>query len=302
MIRSLLAVIVESLLTSALLSTPFIYSFLRSFNYSIVDINQSLVDDALVDKDKIGGSNYFWSFPAKKDRLLQLKHEATLQEIELLKEQNAVQSVKLADAKRGREDDGGERAKKLARLAELSKEKQAVTQELETLKENDPQALADLSKTLQLTKDAANRWTDNIFNCKSYLTKKRGMDKKEACKILGITSAFDCTCIFSMWTVIAVIIISTSYRVLDLFSQLTALFSFSRQCFTLLRLASLIVVEHHVYVLQIPRTRFQSSSRSSGLTRTTLLTTESGEEGSTGPMEVLGCHTATVLHISNSIR
>eukprot|EP00957_Ditylum_brightwellii_P110959 8462377-Ditylum_brightwellii.AAC.1 len=34
---------------------------------TVADVNQGLVDDGLVDKEKIGGSNYFWSFPAKKD-------------------------------------------------------------------------------------------------------------------------------------------------------------------------------------------------------------------------------------------
>lgn len=29
------------------------------------DVNQSLVDDGLVDMDKIGSSNFFWSFPSK---------------------------------------------------------------------------------------------------------------------------------------------------------------------------------------------------------------------------------------------
>ncbi|KAI2513634.1 hypothetical protein MHU86_774 [Fragilaria crotonensis] len=158
---------------------------------TVLDINQSLVDDGLVDKDKIGGSNYFWSFPAKKDRQLQLQHEATLREIIVLKEQTVLASAKLADAKRGREDEGGERAAKLARLAELSKEHAALQIEYEALKENDPQALADLQKELELVKNAANRWTDNVFNCKTYLVKKRGMDKKEAIKILGITPAFD---------------------------------------------------------------------------------------------------------------
>ena len=84
------------------------------------------------------------------------------------------------------------RAATLQRLAAIAKEKAEGEAEAATLKENDPQALADLEKELQLTTQAANRWTDNIFNCKSYLVKKRGMDKKDACKIIGITSAFDC--------------------------------------------------------------------------------------------------------------
>jgi Mnd1 HTH domain/Leucine zipper with capping helix domain len=165
---------------------------------SIADINQSLIDDGLVDKEKIGGSNYFWSFPAKRDRKMQLQHDETLQSIRSLQVKVKDTEVKLADAKRGREDDDGERVQKLARLAELSKEQAASEAELESLKENDPQALADLQKELQLVTQAAHRWTDNIFSCKAYLTKKRAMDPKEACKYLQITSAFDCEWLFRM--------------------------------------------------------------------------------------------------------
>ena len=32
---------------------------------TIKDVNQSLVDDSLVQSDKIGSANFFWSFPSK---------------------------------------------------------------------------------------------------------------------------------------------------------------------------------------------------------------------------------------------
>ena len=163
---------------------------------SIPDVHQSLIDDGLVEKEKIGGSNYCWSFKAKKDRMAQKQHEEVLKRIEELKPKVEEASAKLADAKRGREegeDQGGEsRASKLIRLAELTKKKEQFEKELGSLKENDPAALADLEKEYQLVKSAANRWTDNIFECKTYLTKKRGMEKKEACRYLGITANFDC--------------------------------------------------------------------------------------------------------------
>mmetsp|Transcript_16862 Transcript_16862/g.26319 ORF Transcript_16862/g.26319 Transcript_16862/m.26319 type:complete len:212 (-) Transcript_16862:118-753(-) len=158
---------------------------------TIPDINQSLIDDALVDKEKIGGSNFFWSFPGKKDRQMQLQHEQTLKNIESLKLKVNDANARLADAKRGREDEDGERPKKLAKLAELHATRAKLEAELAVLNENDPQALADLEKELEMCKEAANRWTDNIFACKSYLTKKRGMSNKEALKILGISSDFD---------------------------------------------------------------------------------------------------------------
>lgn len=167
---------------------------------SIVDVNNSLVDDGLVDKEKISGANYFWSFPAKKDHMAQVEHRATLTEIEKLKLQAEQVACKLADAKRGREDTTstttGEaaaeqpdqessisstmsRPKKLARLAEMARETTALQTELASLKENDPAALADLQKELKLVTQSAHRWTDNIFQCKTYMIKKRGMDKKE---------------------------------------------------------------------------------------------------------------------------
>lgn len=159
---------------------------------TIPDINQALVDDALVDKEKIGGSNYFWSFPAKKDRLNELAHAETLKKIEALRTNIKEAEARLADAKRGREEDeSGERAKKMVRRVELNKSIAAAQVELGKLKQNDPQEIANLEKELKLVMGGAHRWTDNIFSCKDYLVKKRGMVKKEADKILGITDNFD---------------------------------------------------------------------------------------------------------------
>ena len=182
---------------------------------SIPDVHQSLVDDGLVEKEKIGGCNYFWSFKSKKDYMAQKTHQATLDAIQELKRKVEEASAQLADAKRGREDDNdndepsqllqgeggggagrGRRAIKLQRVAELAQRKLVLEAELEALKENDPSAMADLEKELQLVTQAAHRWTDNIFECKSYLVKKRGIDKKQANKMLGITDNFDCKYIF----------------------------------------------------------------------------------------------------------
>ena len=156
---------------------------------SIADINQSLCDDGLVDKDKIGGSNYYWSFPAKKDRLLQLEHEETLSKIEALRSSVKDAEVRLADAKRGREEEeeeeggaGGSsssRASKMARRSELLAETAAARIDLEKLRQNDPREIANLEREFELVRGAAHRWTDNIFSCKDYLVKKRGMMKAE---------------------------------------------------------------------------------------------------------------------------
>ena len=185
------------LLSSFLLRLAFFYSHANDplIQNSIDAVHQSLIDDGLVDKEKIGGTNYFWSFPAKKDRLTQLEHQKRLEQMEQLQTQVQEATAQLADAKRGREDEDGTRATKLQRLDEMKKEKLALEKEMDALKENDPQALADLEKELKFCTEAANRWTDNIFNCQTYLVKKRGMDRKQVNRMLDIKADFDCTLI-----------------------------------------------------------------------------------------------------------
>ena len=150
-----------------------------------------------MEKEKIGGSNYFWSFPAKKDRLNELAHEETLKKIEVLRTNIKEAEARLADAKRGREEDeSGERAKKMTRRVELTKALADGQVVLDKLKQNDPQEIANLEKELEYVTNGAHRWTDNIFSCKDYLVKKRNIEKKEANKIIGITDNFDCECCF----------------------------------------------------------------------------------------------------------
>jgi hypothetical protein len=121
----------------------------------------------------------------------------------------------LANAKRGRESDDTEennRATKMARRAELAKELTKAQAELEVLKQNDPMEVLNLEKELKLVTAAAHRWTDNIYSCKDYLVKKRGMMKGEANKYLGITDAFDCEYLFLYRCLISRLFVIESLR------------------------------------------------------------------------------------------
>ena len=152
---------------------------------------------------------------------MQLQHEQCLKHIETLQQQLQQTESQLADAKRGRQDDVDNdnadddndkemiapRATKLMRLTQLTQETSQLQAELDILKENDPQAVADLQHELQLVTQAAHRWTDNIFNCKTYLVKKRGMDRKQADKLLGISSEFDCKFWFIVWLCVYIYIL-----------------------------------------------------------------------------------------------
>ena len=65
---------------------------------TVKDVVQSLVDDGMVDTDKIGTSVYFWAFPSKainikKQKLSQLEHQS-----KELKKRRADVEAKLAKA------------------------------------------------------------------------------------------------------------------------------------------------------------------------------------------------------------
>ncbi|KAJ8448333.1 hypothetical protein Cgig2_021961 [Carnegiea gigantea] len=89
---------------------------------SVKDVIQSLVDDDLVLKDKIGSSIYFWSLPSTAGN--QDEREEAL---------NELQSVELKH---------NELKAELAQYAD-----------------NDPAALEAMKKAIQVAYSAANRWT-----------------------------------------------------------------------------------------------------------------------------------------------
>jgi hypothetical protein len=100
---------------------------------TIKDINQSLVDDAFVQADKIGSGVFFWSFPSKElnDRQVKLKGlENALQRsqdnISVLKE-----ATRVAEQSRKATD----RPAKMARLQVLQQEESQLSSLLEINKQ-----------------------------------------------------------------------------------------------------------------------------------------------------------------------
>ncbi|XP_075054673.1 meiotic nuclear division protein 1 homolog isoform X2 [Mixophyes fleayi] len=157
---------------------------------SVKEILQSLVDDAMVDSERIGTSNYFWAFPSKalhtrKRKLETLESQFTESN---QKKRHLQQSVD--KAKVGRENTE-ERSKLAEELASLRQQKVQLMAELEKYKECDPDVIEEMRKANKVAKDAANRWTDNIFSVKSWAKKKFGFEESKIDKTFGIPEDFD---------------------------------------------------------------------------------------------------------------
>ena len=66
---------------------------------SVKDVLQSLVDDCMVDTDKIGTSVYYWSFPSKTASIRKQKLELLQKKIEETKKRKLNTDTKLDAAK-----------------------------------------------------------------------------------------------------------------------------------------------------------------------------------------------------------
>mmetsp|Transcript_14216 Transcript_14216/g.35971 ORF Transcript_14216/g.35971 Transcript_14216/m.35971 type:complete len:215 (-) Transcript_14216:510-1154(-) len=151
---------------------------------------EEMVSDNIVDMDKIGSTNWFWSFPSKEVNTLETKASKLHQELVAVRAdvKRALERKRELEVERKPSE---ERKKLLARLAELTALKAQQAQALETLKENDPNKAVEIVKQIEVCKEAANRWTDNTWELLSYLRKKLGKNKKELMPMLGIKDDFD---------------------------------------------------------------------------------------------------------------
>ena len=69
----------------------------------------------------------------------------------------------------------------LEQLTKLKSEESSLVAELEAQKINDPAEIRRVENQAQINKTAADRWTDNIWAIKKFLTKKKGLSGKEVC-------------------------------------------------------------------------------------------------------------------------
>jgi hypothetical protein len=139
--------------------------------------NQSLIDDNLVCQDKIGASNFFWSFPSQalheqnlKKRNLEEMIAASTQNC--INEQNRIEELTV-------ERSSPDRPEKLQKLYQLREELARLDHELEQRRATDPEETQRILAEAEANRRAADRWTENMWNIKKYLTKKKGMSGKE---------------------------------------------------------------------------------------------------------------------------
>ncbi|CAI9100501.1 OLC1v1037617C1 [Oldenlandia corymbosa var. corymbosa] len=160
---------------------------------SVKDVIQSLVDDDLVSKDKIGTSVYFWSLPSCAGN--QLRNIRRKLESDLQSGNNRLSELteQCESLKKGREE-SDERDKALEELKEIEQKHNELKNELGKYAENDPATFETKKKAIEVAHAAANRWTDNIFTLRQWCSNNFPQAKEQLDNLyneVGVTDEFD---------------------------------------------------------------------------------------------------------------
>lgn len=157
---------------------------------SVKEVLQSLIDDRLVNAEKIGTSNYFWSFPSTAMQSRQNSRNILQEEVKKIKEMKERIETMFEEANSSRVE-SDERTKLLERFNELEKLKSIAGTKLELHRANDPKLLAQKREAAQQAKIAANRWTDNIFTLQSYCANNFSIPRTQFNEQFSIPDDFD---------------------------------------------------------------------------------------------------------------
>ncbi|BAU02967.1 hypothetical protein VIGAN_11256600 [Vigna angularis var. angularis] len=129
---------------------------------SVKDVVQSLVDDDLVSKDKIGTSVYFWSLPSCAGNQLRNVYRKLDSDLQNSKNRHAQLVEQCQELRKGREE-SEERAEAVADLKAVEQQHNELKVELEKYRDNDPAAFEAMREAIAVAQASANRWTGSTL-------------------------------------------------------------------------------------------------------------------------------------------
>ncbi|XP_071907716.1 meiotic nuclear division protein 1 homolog [Coffea arabica] len=160
---------------------------------TVKDVVQSLVDDDLVSKDKIGTSVYFWSLPSCAGNQLRNVHRKLEADLQNCKKRLAELEDQCHALKKGREE-SVDREKALDELKAIEEKHNELKDEMGQYADNDPATFEAMKNAIEVAHAAANRWTDNIFTLRQWCSNNFPQAKEQLDHLfneVGVTDDFD---------------------------------------------------------------------------------------------------------------
>jgi len=161
---------------------------------SVKDVNQALVDEGVVQTDKLGIGNFFWMFASQTYNAKQVQLEKAQAQLAAVRQSNEQLRERIAEFQREHASEmvsADERAAKKARLAELEVLDAAQLSQLHDLAELDPDTLAAMQADRKIAVDAANRWTDAVQSLAGHLRNQFNCPPEMIAEKYGIPADLD---------------------------------------------------------------------------------------------------------------
>ncbi|KAI0032229.1 meiotic nuclear division protein 1 [Vararia minispora EC-137] len=161
---------------------------------SVKDVLQTLVEEELVCTDKIGSSNFFWSFPSQRGVEVKSRLERAEREThELQKRLNETRAdIAVEEEKRPRSDT---RTAAEERLAAAVREVDALQAEVGAYGACDPAVVEAKRRAVLLAHEAAVRWTENYSSLMGYVRRMDpSLEVGEVQQALGIGDDYEDIC------------------------------------------------------------------------------------------------------------
>ena len=159
---------------------------------SVKDVVEELVCDGTVECERVGASNIYFSFPAKaKFKAKATVAKARAEAAAMTTEAEAVQ--KEIDALLAGQGDADRRKHLLHSLMQERKASAQLAAQLSEAEAASPQLLEQQRSAAKQAVDAANRWTDNFFTVKDWISDKSGGEFDDAgfARLVGLSPDLD---------------------------------------------------------------------------------------------------------------
>ncbi|WWD09180.1 hypothetical protein V865_007302 [Kwoniella europaea PYCC6329] len=156
---------------------------------SVKEVLDDIVSDGLVQMDKIGTGNYFWSLPSAAGATKQALSSKNQKELESLNAKIEEVNADIEEAEKGREDTP-ERRRLLSSLSSLQETSSSLKDELSAFGAADPIKYEKKAQAIQVCKNAAVQWTDNTMTLLSYIS-GLGSDIEQVKAQLGIDDEWE---------------------------------------------------------------------------------------------------------------
>eukprot|EP01006_Ploeotia_vitrea_P003330 TRINITY_DN112438_c0_g1_i1.p1 TRINITY_DN112438_c0_g1~~TRINITY_DN112438_c0_g1_i1.p1 ORF type:complete len:209 (-),score=26.89 TRINITY_DN112438_c0_g1_i1:228-854(-) len=157
---------------------------------TVKEILVTLVAEGKVYSDKVGPSTLFWCFPATQSRAREKKVKELRDKIVGQKRKRDTLKEELKSAKVGKKE-SDDRTSLLEEYGKLKTKDEKLQGDIKQYESNDPDFIAKIQDYAELSKDAANRWTEAVINLKSWAHSKFNVEEAMLDKQFGIPEDFD---------------------------------------------------------------------------------------------------------------